>query len=57
VVLNGVAVRDHTDGLKAKASIPEGELELHALERVVEAHTGSYVGVCGKIQNGKGCIL
>jgi hypothetical protein len=51
------AVRDNTGGIKAETSLMEGEPELHAHQRVVEAHCGHCVRVGGKIQNREGCVL
>jgi hypothetical protein len=45
LVLDGVAVRDHTGGIQAETSFMDGETELHAHERVVVAHRGRCVGV------------
>jgi hypothetical protein len=43
--------------MKAETSLSEEEPELHAHQRVVEAHCGRWFGVCGKIQNREGCVL
>jgi hypothetical protein len=57
LVLNTVAVRDYAGGMEADTAFTEGEPELHAHKRVVEAHRGRCVGVCGKIEIDKGCVL
>jgi hypothetical protein len=56
-VLCSATVRDNTGGIKAETSLTEGEPELHAHERVVEAHSGRCVGVGRKIQNREGCVF
>jgi hypothetical protein len=56
-VLNSAAGRDHTGGIEAEASITEGEPELHAHQSVVQAHSGSCVGVGRKVDNSEGCVL
>jgi hypothetical protein len=45
LVLNSAAVRDHTSGIKAEPALMEGEPEQHAHQRVVQAHSGRYVGM------------
>jgi hypothetical protein len=57
LVLCSAAVRDNTGGIKADNSLSEEEPELHAHERVVDAHGGRCVGVGGNIQNKEGCVL
>jgi hypothetical protein len=57
LVLNRAAVRDHTGGIKAETSLTEGAPELHAHQRVVQAHIGRCVGVEGKVENSEGCAI
>jgi hypothetical protein len=54
---NRAAVRDHTGGIKAETSLTEGEPELRAHQRVVQAHSGRCVGVRGKFENSEGWVL
>jgi hypothetical protein len=44
------AVRDHTGVMKAETSLSEGGAQLHAHQRVVQAHSGRCVGVEGKVE-------
>jgi hypothetical protein len=43
LLLNGVALRGHSGGIKVEATFTEGEPELH--ENVVQAHGGRCVRV------------
>jgi hypothetical protein len=57
VVLNSAAIRDHTGGIQAETSLAEGELELHAHQRVVQADSSRFVGAGGKLEKRNGCVL
>jgi hypothetical protein len=51
------AIGDHAGGMEAETSLAKGEPELHAHQRVGQAHSVCCVGVGGKIENGEGCVL